>query len=102
MIIPECKELYCPWEVFREIVLSRICLDCVEEPLRSSLLDMMPDAGASVLRNTGDLWHSHAVISLMVVIFLASLMVVAVLVGKGLKSRRKTIDYVESQSLYVE
>jgi hypothetical protein len=37
LIIPECGSVYCPWEQFKTIALSRLDLNCVQQPLRSTL-----------------------------------------------------------------
>jgi hypothetical protein len=40
LIIPECGSLYCPWEQFKTIALSKINLDCIQEPLRATLTQL--------------------------------------------------------------
>jgi len=38
---PYCNDmLYCPYEEFKRMVLDHISIDCIEEPLRTSLLQM--------------------------------------------------------------
>ena len=37
MIIPECGSIYCPWEIFQEFSLSRVDINCIQEPLKSSV-----------------------------------------------------------------
>jgi hypothetical protein len=40
LIIPECDALYCPYEVFKSIVLDIIDSQCIEEPFKSSIQAM--------------------------------------------------------------
>lgn len=40
LIIPECDALYCPYEVFKSLVLKIVDTQCIEEPLKSSIQAM--------------------------------------------------------------
>ena len=42
LVIPDCGVEYCPWEQFKTIALSKINIECTDEPLQSSLYAMMP------------------------------------------------------------
>lgn len=47
LIIPECGSIYCPWEEFKTIALSKINLNCIQEPLRSTLSQISPPSQTS-------------------------------------------------------
>jgi hypothetical protein len=40
LIIPECDAMYCPFEIFKSIVLNVIDSQCIEEPFKSSIQAM--------------------------------------------------------------
>lgn len=40
LIIPECGDIFCPWEFFKEFSLSRVDPDCIQEPLQSTIRSM--------------------------------------------------------------
>lgn len=80
VIIPECGDIYCPWEVFKEIALSRICMECVEEPLRTTSESLLADVtGSSGEKDDDDDsgWSALEIMSLVGIIVSAVALVVA-------------------------
>jgi len=47
ILIPGCGEIYCPFELFKDIVTRAIDSDCIEQPLRSSLTSFSSDNDSS-------------------------------------------------------
>ena len=54
VIIPECGELYCPWETFLEIALSRVDMDCIQQPLQSSSETLLSKASGDTNNDDDD------------------------------------------------
>eukprot|EP00602_Paraphysomonas_sp_CaronLab_P012895 CAMPEP_0185038310 /NCGR_PEP_ID=MMETSP1103-20130426/33824_1 /TAXON_ID=36769 /ORGANISM="Paraphysomonas bandaiensis, Strain Caron Lab Isolate" /LENGTH=399 /DNA_ID=CAMNT_0027576683 /DNA_START=325 /DNA_END=1524 /DNA_ORIENTATION=+ len=53
LVIPECGEVYCPWETFKSIALSSVDVNCIQDPLKSSV-ESMTDTGDSSTDNDDD------------------------------------------------
>lgn len=52
LVIPACGSLLCPWETFREVALSVINSDCINEPFQSTVKEMSGESSTS--SNGGD------------------------------------------------
>ena len=69
-MIPECGAILCPYETFKEIVLDRINIKCVNEPLQSSLAAMSSGDSSSSENDLSNVGIVFITISVCVVVFL--------------------------------
>ena len=47
LVIPKCGLELCPWKQFKQIALTSINTECVQEPLQSSLQSMLTTTSSS-------------------------------------------------------
>ena len=78
VVIPGCGDFYCPYETFKDLVLQAIDLNCVEEPLYSTLSSLSASDDKGGDNNNNDDGHPYedpfiAVTVLLVLVSLISI-----------------------------
>lgn len=106
LVLEGCGELYCPWETFKEIALSSVDLNCIQEPLRSSTAELYEQSTALPTDggdddDTDDLWLAVGLTAAACTVFFLLLQVKLFIVGfYYYKSRHLDLDFCVRMTAY--